>query len=169
MMILADTPNRTLNGEQGFTLIEILVAVLILSLGVLGLIGMESLALKSNQSAYFRSQATILAYDLADKMRANAAGSEGTTTNEYISAIPSKGVEHANSCVSYSGSVTGSGCTAKEVAEREIFEWFEQLDAVLPNGAGSLAVTSGIQTVSISWDENRDGTAEQSFIFSFGL
>tara|TARA_R110002167_G_scaffold138768_9_gene326107 strand:- start:6957 stop:7469 length:513 start_codon:yes stop_codon:yes gene_type:complete len=158
--------------EQGFTLIEILVAVLILSLGILGLIGMESVALKSNQGAYYRSQATILSYDLADKMRANAEGAGvagGSTTNEYLAAIPGKGVEHANACISYTGSITGSGCSPKEIAESEIFEWFKKLDAVLPGGVGSLAVNSGIQTVTISWDDDRDGSAEQSFSFSFGL
>ena len=77
----ADSLHRNINRQQGFTLIEILVAVLILSLGVLGLIAMESLALQSNMSAYHRSQATILAYDLSDKMRTNPAG---VAAGEYI-------------------------------------------------------------------------------------
>lgn len=169
MTITADNLIRSPHREQGFTLIEILVAVLVLSLGVLGLVGMEGLALKNNLGAYQRSQASILAYDLADKMRANAKGAEiNGTTNDYIDAMPARGAEHANACVSYSGALPG-GCSVKQIAERDLFEWFQKLDAVLPGAVGSLAVSSGIKTLTISWDDDRDGTPEQSFSFSFGL
>lgn len=161
----AHTGYQSCHSEQGFTLIEILVAVLILSLGILGLIGMESLALKSNLSAYHRSQATILAYDLADKMRGNPAGVAGS---EYLAAFPN-GAAHASSCVSYSGAVTGSGCTPQKIAERDIYEWTTKITEILPSGAGSLAVASGIHTVTVSWDDDRNGIADQSFVFSFGL
>ena len=59
--------------QRGATLIEVLVAMLVLSIGLLGLAGMQMTALKSNQSAYYRSQATVLAYDIIDRMRANRA------------------------------------------------------------------------------------------------
>ena len=159
------TVDGTRKSQHGFTLIEILVAILILSLGVLGLIGMETVALKNNMSAYHRSQATLLAYDLSDKMRGNPAG---VSAGEYISALPS-GTEHDNICVSYTGSVTGSTCDSEKIAEREVYEWQQQIGAILPNGVGTMVLVSGVHTVTISWDDDRDGNVDDNFIFSFEL
>lgn len=58
-----------MNRQQGFSLIEALVAVVILAFGLLGLAGLQATSIKSNDSALFRSQATLLAYDMADRMR----------------------------------------------------------------------------------------------------
>src|SRR3546814_3969485 len=57
---------------EGFGLIEVLVSMLILGVGILGMIGLQLNALQFNQTAAFRSHATFLAYDIADRMRANA-------------------------------------------------------------------------------------------------
>ncbi|MFT5721745.1 MAG: type IV pilus assembly protein PilV [Motiliproteus sp.] len=151
----------------GFTLIEILVAVLILAIGVLGLIGMESLALNNNLGAYQRSQASILAYDLADRMRANRAG---VAVSAYLAAFPT-GASHA--CVSYSGAA--SACSPLEIAENDIYRWTLTIADLLPGGVGSLDLASGIQTVTVSWDDNRDGALDvsedsaESLTLSFGL
>ena len=63
--------------ERGATLIEVLVAVVVLSIGLLGLAGLQVTSLQSNHSAYMRSQASLLAYDLADRMRAARSATEG--------------------------------------------------------------------------------------------
>ena len=70
-----------MNKNAGFTLIEVLIAMLVLAVSLLGLAGLQATSLRNNQSAYNRSQATQLAYDLADRMRANAAGISTYTTN----------------------------------------------------------------------------------------
>lgn len=59
------------HNQKGFTLIEMLVAVVILSIGLLGLAGLQARSLQFNSSSAQRSQATILAYDMIDRMRAN--------------------------------------------------------------------------------------------------
>jgi type IV pilus assembly protein PilV len=59
--------------SRGMTLVEILIALLILSIGLLGLASLQTLSLRFNTSAYYRTQATQLAYDIADRMRANRA------------------------------------------------------------------------------------------------
>ncbi len=56
---------------SGYTLVEVLVAVVILSVGLLGLAGMQARGMRNSHDAYLRSQAAILAYDIADRMRAN--------------------------------------------------------------------------------------------------
>ena len=60
-----------MNKNTGFTLIEVLIAMIILAVGLLGLAGLQATSLRNNQSAYNRSVATQLAYDIADRMRAN--------------------------------------------------------------------------------------------------
>lgn len=56
--------------QRGATLIEVLVAVVVLAIGLLGLAGLQMTGLQSNHSASLRSQASLLAYDLSDRMRA---------------------------------------------------------------------------------------------------
>ncbi|WP_290652055.1 type IV pilus modification protein PilV, partial [Aquisalimonas sp.] len=58
--------------QQGYSLLEILIAVLVLSIGLLGLAGLQTTSLQSNQSAAQVSQATFLAQDMFDRMRANS-------------------------------------------------------------------------------------------------
>lgn len=60
--------------QKGFTLLEVLVAMLVLSIGLLGLAGLMASSLRNNHSAYYRTQATWLAYDVIDRMRVNGAG-----------------------------------------------------------------------------------------------
>ena len=57
--------------NQGFTLIEVLVAVLVFSFGLLGIAGMMTISVKSNHNGYLRSQANFLAENMVDRMRAN--------------------------------------------------------------------------------------------------
>lgn len=60
----------------GVTLIEVLVAVLVLSLGLLGYAALLAFSLKANQSANFRTQATVLAYEALDMIRANRVNAQ---------------------------------------------------------------------------------------------
>ena len=57
--------------NRGFTLLEILVALLVLSIGLLGLAGLQTFSLRNNHSAFLRSQAVVLAYDALDRLRSN--------------------------------------------------------------------------------------------------
>ncbi|HWP19433.1 MAG TPA: type IV pilus modification protein PilV [Burkholderiaceae bacterium] len=63
---------RTRRGQRGAGLIEVLVAVLVLSIGILGIAGLQARALKNNQGAFDRSQAVMLSYFMLDAMRVNA-------------------------------------------------------------------------------------------------
>jgi type IV pilus assembly protein PilV len=84
---------------RGFTLLEVLIALLIFSLGLLGLAGLMVVSVKTNQSAYLRTQASFLAQSMADRMRANIAvidayegtynsGSEGDATCDDTACDP---------------------------------------------------------------------------------
>jgi type IV pilus assembly protein PilV len=147
--------------DQGFTLIEVMVALLVLSIGLLGLAGLQVAALQNNQSAFMRSQATALAYDLADRMRSNVLG---TISANY---------DMANKA--FDGDCgTTTGCTPQEMAQNDLAEWAATIAANLPAGEGFVCIDStpsdgsgeaspecdaiGTQyVIKIWWDENRDG------------
>lgn len=130
----------------GFTLIEVLIALLVLSIGLLGLAALQNATLQFNQSAYLRSQATNLAYDMIDRMRANR---QAALNNAYNGALASP----APAC----GAVVAGGAT---VADLDVAAWRNALACSLPAGTGSVQVAAdGVTTVSVQWDDSR---AEQS-------
>ena len=148
--------------QNGFGLIEVLITVVILAIGLLGLAGLQATGLNFNHSAYNRSQATILAYDIIDRMRANPAA-----INSYIT--PGGPVETVN-CIAV------AGCTPVQMAQHDLWEWNTSITATLAPGgvaasaAGTIALIGTIFTVSITWDENRDGlvdTNDPNFLVSF--
>jgi len=65
---------------QGLSLIEVLVALLVLSIGLLGLVALQSFTLQANQGAYYRTQAVNTAYEVTDFMRANRGDPGGVDT-----------------------------------------------------------------------------------------
>ena len=73
--------------QYGFTLLEVLIALLVLAIGLLGLAALQTTGLRSNTMATTRTHATQLAYDIADRMRANVAGSYTTNIDNAVTAI----------------------------------------------------------------------------------
>lgn len=149
-----------MNKNAGFTLIEILIAMLVLSIGLLGMAGLQAASLKNNISSYKRSQATLLVYDLADRMRANVQG------RATYSAIPPIAAAPQANCL------TTVGCTVAQMAQNDLFEWNAAITSIFPSGTGTIAVdASGTFTVNITWDDDQDGDASNNANFqtSFGL
>jgi type IV pilus assembly protein PilV len=145
-----------MNNNTGFTLIEVLIAMLILAVGLLGLAALQATSLRNNQSAYYRSQATQLAYDIADRMRANVASAD-----TYTTILPENASQKPN-CL------TTEGCTMAEMAENDLSEWNAAIQAILPSGEGdgnkaygNITNPDGSNyTVTMSWDDNRDGDVD---------
>jgi len=119
--------------QGGFTLLEVLIALLVLSIGLLGLAALQTLGLRSNQMANMRTQAAQRAYDMSDRMRANQAGVDAQSyIQSTTSDIPDVEVN----------------CTTAEVAR-------------LPGGLGRVtrdASGAFVQhTITVFWDEERTG------------
>ena len=136
-----------MNKNTGFTLIEVLIAMVVLAIGLLGLAGLQATGLKNNQSAYYRSQATQLAYDIADRMRANV-----TTANNYLTTF----MDPADAATQADCETVSTTCTPADMAENDLFEWNSALTGTLPSGAGTIAIAGNVVTVTVSWSENRD-------------
>ena len=125
--------------QNGFSLIEILITLIIMSYGLLGVAGIIVNSLKVSQSSYSRSQASLLANDIIDRMRANRVTAEKTPCPcPYDLAL--------------NGTPGGTG-----VSLSDLTEWQESLTSTLPSGTGSVALneTTKKRTVTIQWDDSR--------------
>ncbi len=133
--------------ESGFTLMEILVAVVVLGLGLMGLASLQAMGQRTNYSAYLRSQAALQAYDMTDRMRANLAG---VAAGGYQSI---SGIGTNPNCIE-------TGCTPSQLAQYDAFEWNTANQTVLPSGRGTVVfdATTSTFTIDVAWDDNRDGT-----------
>lgn len=150
----------TLNRSRGFSLMEILVTVIVLSIGLLGLAGLQMTGMRNNHSAYLRSQATILANDVLDRMRANRTTA---LIGSYDTAIGTPATAPAANC----DGQTTDNCTEAEMATLDIDQWKQNLANLLPSGDGSIARTAvGTQTlvtITIQWDDTRGQGAATQF------
>lgn len=116
------TPRRSL--QSGYTLLEVLIALLIFSIGLLGLAAMLVSAVKGNHKAYYHSQAVNVAQAVADGMRANGVA---VWQDRYNTGFTSGGVP-AN-C---------TPCNPQQTAERDIAGWGRMAATLLP--AGQIAI-----------------------------
>lgn len=142
--------SRKLKSAPGFTLIEVLIALLILAVGVLGIVALQFKGLRFSHDAYLRSQISFLAYDIADRMRLNQANATAYVAN-YTA-----GTAHG-ACVI----ATGAN------AANDLLCWYDSVDASLPPGstANITGPNAGLYTVSLSWTdrENQAHTINYSF------
>lgn len=141
--------------QQGFNLIEVMVALVVLSIGLLGLAGLQVLGIKYNHQSYERTQATVLINDIIDRMRANP---NGARIGDYISAAPTALPSSYGGCFSAS-----SPCSSNAVAAYDLAEWRGAIAAqrMLPQGTGAVSRVGSIYTITIQWVEN-DLTMEQT-------
>ena len=153
--------------EEGFTLIEVLVAIVIFSFGLLGIAGMLTISVRNNHNGYLRSQANFLAENIADRMRANQVA---------------LWAEDFNGDASTGSSVCdlGTPCTYADLAAYEVEQWAQSLSLLLPSGEGNIDCVTvgaapvlvnivsppsiwspvppydGICTVTITWNESNE-------------
>jgi len=152
---------------KGFSLIEVLVALLVLSIGLLGLAALQTTSLKYNTDSYTRTQATLLAYDIIDRMRTNLKGVDAGSYNVTSSTAASK-ISAYDSCkASPTGcgcDLSGANCSASNLALFDLGEWYESLAAALPQASTYLATisaTSRTVTVTIQWKDRDLPTPNQ--------
>lgn len=129
---------------QGFTLIEVLIALVILAIGLLGMATLMMNSLQSSQGAYQRSQASLLTYDLLERMRANH--DQAVTTDDYVMGkddnIPSDPGCKAN------------GCSPRAQAQQDLHDWRTALEEGLPDAKASIERENDNEyTIEIEWQE----------------
>jgi type IV pilus assembly protein PilV len=128
--------------QSGFSMIEVLVALLIFAFGMLGLAGLQSRTLAFSQTSLYRSQATALTDDILDRIRLDRTNaSSGSWNTDFPD--------------------TASTITGTQLYKVEMKDWKQQVEELLPSGAAKVVVDgSGIVTVTLQWDESRaEGSA----------
>ncbi|MDZ7684296.1 MAG: type IV pilus modification protein PilV [Gammaproteobacteria bacterium] len=150
------------HGQTGFSLIEVLVAVLIMAVGILGIAGLQVVSMQMNRSALFRVEALQFGNDMLDRMRANPdadyddidfTDAPGFTTNCF-----------------------NMNCGINDLADFDVAVWKCQINSTdadgntysacedlgittggLPEGAGAISFDSDVHSVSVRWQTNPDG------------
>lgn len=168
MLILSPRPTPQRN--TGFTLVEILITVIVLSIGLLGLAGLQISGLRANMSSEARSKATLLANDIIERMRANPLGVDA---NQYAGINTDSlacDTDPSPFC-SNTSSTAAENCTAAEMAAFDAWVWGCGLPVpagaqrggvqnFLLNGTArvtcnpSPCVPGSAYTVTVSWSEN---------------
>ncbi len=147
---------------RGFSLIEVLIALVILSVGLLGIAAMVSISLKSKDSSYMQTQASMLAQTMLDRMRANRGaveiGSYDTNFSSTVATVACMGSGHT--------------CTPAQIAQFDIADWKSNIANTLPAFAsgttaqGKIATVAVAQltqvTISIRWNDQRAAQSLQS-------
>lgn len=126
---------------HGFSLVEVLVALVVMSVGMLGIAGLFANSLAAGRTAAYRQHAVILAGDVAERIRANPGGGgayEGPGSDSQCNT-------------------DGSNCTDEEMASHDIFLWRNVARNALPGGSVSIAYDSASApprySIAIAWDE----------------
>jgi type IV pilus assembly protein PilV len=161
-------------GQAGFSLIEVLVALLILSIGVVGVAGVQLSSIKFNQVSQQRSIASQHAISIAERMRANLTAVR-PPANDYIFNFPYASIPAERAKLAAISCTTASPCTATQVAKRNLREWLDQLDASLPNGRGTITQNPpplGVTpvgrpyVVTVMWEEKELDSGAGGFLRS---
>lgn len=150
--------NRVPIGKRqcGFTLLEILIAIVLLGVGLLGLAGLQAVSLRNNHSAYLRSQATMLAYEIIDRMRTNRVSAQA---GRYDIALGPYSGPAPQDC-------TAVSCDGTQLAAYELQDWKQRLPRYLPSGDGSIARLGQVFTITLQWTDERGADAAKLFAMS---
>jgi type IV pilus assembly protein PilV len=134
--------------QTGFTMVEVLVALVVLAIGLLGIAALYLNSLQSGRTAIYRTQAVNLAADLADRIRANRT------------AQAAYGTLFADAEVEVAGCYTTGGCIDTDLASSDLARWKGTVAQLLPNGQGQVVVTLPVAVgeptnyvVTVQWAE----------------
>src|SRR5664279_3624796 len=128
-MLLRSTGLPRQRAQAGYVLLEALIAVVIAAVGFIGAARMQTLGLAMNNSTQVRQKATLLGYQMADRIRANQAG-----VNAHAYDAPNAG---STDCLS-----AASGCTPALLAAADVGQWQAEITSQLPGGTGVVCLDS---------------------------
>ncbi len=161
---------KHLSKNGGFTLLEVMIAVVIFSVGLLGTAALMVSSVKANNTAYLRSQANFLTANMADRMLANHLP-VWDSPNPFVGTFPGGGTPPVCDAT--------NACTPAQLAARDAEQWGVMVAALLPNGQGTVACVIGAAppggvgatgrpapngpcTIAVSWSEQDENAVTGS-------
>lgn len=152
MITMARSTHRP---QTGSTLMEVLVTIVIISFGLLGMAALQAAGLKNNNSAVLRSQASIMAYDMIDRMRVNRKQTKDGAYNTGTTLI------------SWGGGAITPSMALTGMASTDITDWIKTVTYRLPDGKAKIeaAANATVIKITIQWDDSRgaSGSSTQQF------
>lgn len=150
--------------QKGYSLLEVLVALVVISIGVLGVAAMQATALSGTHTSQTESLVAIQARSLADAMLANSAfwGSPSapasvTVTSAGAGAVTIAGSTTLSTVANCNGSNGGSTCTAAKMAAYDVQTWGVNFFSAIPNGSAATikcnTSTPPVCTVQLEWSQ----------------
>ena len=130
------------SSQHGLTLIESMVALLVISIGLLGIAGLHLTSMQQNSSALHHSKAVLAGYNMADRIRANI-----TRFGDYA------GIDTDNS---YSQDCSAGNCTTGQLVTSDAEQWARKVQG-LPGGRGMIAGNANRLVVTVMWDDEGTG------------
>ena len=130
-----------LSNARGFSLIEAMVSLVVLSVGMIGIAALYGQGLGAGRTAMYRTQAVNRAADMADRIRVNRLGGAA-----YAGAAGNNNCRPGG----------GVNCTPAQMAADDLFVWQAQVGAQLPNGQGAVQFAAGTPpsyTIQVTWQE----------------
>ena len=148
------TQTPTLTRQRGFSLLEVLIALVVLTIGLLGLAGLQTFSVKFVHQSYQRTQATLLIYEMMDRMRANGAGVAAGSYALASTNVPPTATDCvATPCANY-----------PDMAAYDMNQWITNITAPtrvgLTQGRGAIGVVAvaagapALFDISVSWQEH---------------
>lgn len=131
-----------LSVQNGFSLLEVLISVVVLSIGLLGVAALQTNAVRYNASAHLRSIAISQMGDIIDRMEANSSG----LASGYYNNV--SGVGTKPNCTT---------CSSSQIAARDIYQWNYSNSLLLPSGQGTIQRNGSLLRITIRWDNDRSG------------
>jgi type IV pilus assembly protein PilV len=154
-MVFRTVQKTRSNRESGFSLLEVLIALLVLSVGLLGIAGLQTVSLRFNHQSYERTQATVLISEMFEKITANPVAARAGSFDSVTFANTSGSFTAYGSCP--------TSCTPTQLAAFDLFRWKSSIEDPrrLAQGQGSITriadpdgATAHVYEITVNWVEN---------------
>lgn len=142
---------RRIQSQLGFSLVEVMVTLVVVSVGMIGIAALYGQGLGAGRTALFRTAAVNLTADMADRIRLNRLG--GAAYN---------GPAANNNC----DAGGGVNCPPAQMAAHDLWAWGQLVQQSLPNGVGAVAFVAGVPstyTIQVTWQEAGTGIPAVNF------
>lgn len=163
-----------MNRQKGFSLLEVLVAFLILSVGLLGVASLQATSIRAGTSSMLRTLSLLSSQEIIERMQANTSA-----IPSYASALSGAPTAPTPRCSQQNGAIAAA-CTPEQLAINDVFEWKQNLAAQFGGLGAQSSITVTPQgnlmnvAITIQWDERTsqrstqantvdDGTVQQSY------